>query len=148
MLEVLFGAVLAIASQLVYERFRDAQRAKAVANAIEAELHGASFGDTSFGGFSAHAFEGLFGDIAALLPKELAREVIGYHLRMKFLERTLPELAKHGVPPPVSWISEMEARRDALAQRLAVFADLHAARLACSRSEPKRLKRAAKELEG
>ncbi len=75
--EVLLGAALALVSQAVYERLRDAHRARAVADALEAELHGVVFGEQSFGGFSSHVFDELFGDIAALLPGKLVREVIG-----------------------------------------------------------------------
>jgi hypothetical protein len=137
MFEVLLGAALAIVSQLVYERFRDAHRARAVADAVEAELHGTTFGKTSFGGFSTHAFDELFSEIAALLPRKLAREIIGYHLRMIYLRDHLGEFEKYGGPPPPSWISEMESRRDDLAKRLAGFVEQSTSRLEWSRSEPK-----------
>jgi len=129
------GAALAWLFQLVYERSRDSHRSKRGADVVEAELHGTHFSPVSFGGFSAHAFDELFAEIADLLPRDLAREVIGYHLRMKYLEEHLADPEKYGGPVHPAWIAAEKDRRDKLVGRLERYASQNEVLLAISRRE-------------
>ena len=76
LLFMLFGAVLAVGAQLAFERSRDAHRAKVVALAVEAELHGVEFTGNTFGGFSAIAFDMMLPQIATRRNSDRPRRLI------------------------------------------------------------------------
>lgn len=86
----LVGAVAALAANGLRRRWQETQTAKGLAVAIWEELQAVEFqadsqGNLRFAGFSSQVFDTLFADIAHHFPEDLARQVMRYHWRMKFL---------------------------------------------------------------
>ena len=84
---VILGALVALGGQFIFERWTESSRRVVVALALEEELRGTAFypQEGSFGGFSSQTLDTLFAEISSLLPPELSRRTIRYHLRMKHL---------------------------------------------------------------
>jgi hypothetical protein len=72
----------------------------------------------NFAGFSTQTFDTLFREVAEALPESLARDLMRYHWRMKYLEEaksiTIPST---GGVHPIFW-SESKDLHDRLLQRL------------------------------
>jgi len=110
---ILLGAALAIGGEILMERWRDTRRRRVLALALEEELRAVYFDDHGFGGYTAQTFDEFFPEIAALLPPNLAREVIRYHFRMNHFKAVGGE-----VPPSVTELREMAGIRNDLVRQL------------------------------
>lgn len=108
---VILGAVVALGGQIILQRWKWARRRRVIVVALEEELRAVVFdeGGQTFGGFSSQTFDELYADIAALLPDDLARQVIRYHFRMKHLEWVLRD---RGGRPTAQEIRDMEQVHD------------------------------------
>lgn len=92
----LVGALAALALRGVRQRWREAAQSQALARALWEELSAVGFGSgsddvLSFAGFSSQVFDTMFADIAHLFPEALARRVMRYHWRMKYLDEVRDE---------------------------------------------------------
>jgi hypothetical protein len=84
------GATLALAGQWLVRRAAKAWTAKRLTIAYWEELSAVQFYGPprhalNFGGFSSQTFDTLFRDLAESLPESLARDIMRYHWRMKYL---------------------------------------------------------------
>lgn len=88
----LTGAFAALTGRALIVRWRQTSEAQGLAIALWEELQAVDFSDPGpglvFAGFSSQVFDTLFADIAHLFPETLARAVMRYHWRMKYLEET------------------------------------------------------------
>jgi hypothetical protein len=87
------GAALALVGQWLIRKAAKAWTAKRLSLAFWEELNAVTFYGPpqyapNFGGFSSQTFDTLFRELAESLPETLARDVMRYHWRMKFLEET------------------------------------------------------------
>ena len=87
------GAALALVGQWLIRKAAKAWTAKRLSLAFWEELSAVGFYGPpqhapNFGGFSSQTFDTLFRELAESLPETLARDVMRYHWRMKFLEET------------------------------------------------------------
>ena len=91
-----------------------------------------------FGGFSAIAFDMMLPQIAELFPGPLARDVMGYHLRMKHLNDVLRNPSAYGGQTlDAPSVTQMHHRRDELIPRLKAFGEQNEIKLAFfKRTEP------------
>jgi len=119
----LIGAVIALSGQYVVHRFGRARTGRRLALAFWEELSAVNFygGPSSppnFAGFSAQTFDSLFREVAETLPESLARDLMRYHWRMKYLEeaKTVTIPSSGGVHPKF-W-AESKDLHDRLLPRL------------------------------
>ncbi len=86
----LIGAALALLGQSLTRRGLKARTARRLCVAFWEELSATQFyaldANPSFGGFSSQTFDSLFRELAVTLPDLLARDLMRYHWRMKYLE--------------------------------------------------------------
>ena len=108
------GAALALVGQWLIRKGAKAWTAKRLALAFWEELSAVNFYGPpqhapNFGGFSSQTFDTLFRDMAESLPETLARDIMRYHWRMKFLEETK---ATGGTPNQQFWdeAKDLQAR--------------------------------------
>jgi len=90
LLSAFIGAVFALVGQWLIRRAGKAWTAKRLAVAFWEELTAVSFYGPpqygpNFGGFSSQTFDTLFRELAESLPETLARALMQYHWRMKYL---------------------------------------------------------------
>lgn len=116
----LTGAFAALAGRALIVRWRQTSEAQGLAIALWEELQAVEFSDLGtgmvFAGFSSQVFDTLFADIAHLFPEGLARDVMRYHWRMKYLEETKES----------PWRGWHEMAEEARNQHEALSADLDA----------------------
>ncbi len=116
-----FGGAIALAGQTLFLRHASAKTAQRLAAAFWEELSAAYFyNDGSyrgFTGFSSQVFDSLFKETAEAFPDSLARDVMRYHWRMKFLhaDQARNEL---GHPANQGFVTEAEQLRARLLLRL------------------------------
>jgi hypothetical protein len=90
------GAGIALGVQWIVARARRAATARSLAIAFWEELSAAQFASNgvdnkgrpqffTIGGFSSQTFDSLFREMAQSLPDSLARDLMRYHWRVKFL---------------------------------------------------------------
>ena len=120
---------------LMRERWRRARLAKQLAVAFEEELRAVAFyyaptHSPTVGGFSSQTFDTLFAAMAEAMPDTLARGLMRYHWRMKYLAHS-PLLHHESV-------QEMEEIRDELLKRLGAFRNQWTLRLSLVRRERRR----------
>ena len=88
------GAALALVGQWLVRKAAKAWTAKRLALAFWEELKAVNFYGSAqhidFGGFSSQTFDTLFRELAESLPETLARDIMRYHWRMKYLEESRP----------------------------------------------------------
>jgi hypothetical protein len=87
------GAALALVGQWLIQKAAKAWKAKRLSLAFWEELSAVNFYGPpqhapNFAGFSSQTFDSLFSELAESLPETLARDVMRYHWRMKFLDET------------------------------------------------------------
>ena len=86
----LIGGGVALGGQAVTRRFQDARTARRLSMAFWEELNAVHFygpeDDPNFAGFSSQTFDTLFREVADTLPESLARDLMRYHWRMKYME--------------------------------------------------------------
>jgi hypothetical protein len=140
------GAALALAGQWLVARGRRAATARSLSIAFWEELsaaefasHGATNDDPpqpqyfTIGGFSSQTFDSLFHEMATSLPDSLARELMRYHWRVKFLVETHKNddyLDGH-----TDFYHEARRLREDLIRRLKVYGDRRVVRLMLRRGE-------------
>lgn len=136
LMNILTGAAITAFVGYVAWRAQHARTARAMADALWAELHGVAFGNEDFAGFTSQVFDSQFEKLFTL-PRELRVEVMGYHWRMKYLEGLLK--AAGGIPANIivrkgettyeggRWFAQetakMEKRRNELLPPLRSMAD-------------------------
>lgn len=90
----LIGAVLALLGQWLVRRASRAVTARRLALAFWEELSATHFygppDKPNFAGLSSQTFDTLFREVAATLPESLARDLMRYHWRMKYMEEMKP----------------------------------------------------------
>lgn len=112
---IVLGAALSLGGQVLYHRASIARRRQVIAVALEEEIRGVAFSGNSFGGFSSLAFDQVLSEAADVLPPDVARTVLRYYFRMKYLQDWISNPAKYGGKPPGSGdIQEMSKQRDEL----------------------------------
>jgi hypothetical protein len=86
----LLGATVALLGQALTRRAQKIRTARRLAVAFWEELSAVHFygpADTpNFAGFSSQTFDSLFRELAETLPEALARDLMRYHWRMKYME--------------------------------------------------------------
>ncbi len=86
---VIIGAILTLLGQSLTRRAVRAKTAKLLAMAFGEELSAVQFwGPTPrahFAGFSSQTFDSLFREVLESLPVPLVRDLMRYHLRMKYM---------------------------------------------------------------
>lgn len=123
----LLGAMLALAGQWLVRRGAKAGAARRLAVAFWEELNAVNFygpaNQPNFAGFSSQTFDSLFRDMAEVLPDSLARDLMRYHWRMKYLQEMKPVSipASGGVNP--QYCAEAQSLRDQLLARLARYSE-------------------------
>lgn len=138
----LLGALLALLGQWVVRRATRVSTARRLAAAFWEELGAVNFyGSTpkpNFAGFSSQTFDSLFREVAETLPESLARDLMRYHWRMKYLEEMKPVSIPiaGGVNPQIC--QEAKDLRDQLLPRLDRYTNRCFLFLFLSLSESKR----------
>ncbi len=120
------GAILALAAQWIVRRAVRARTAKRLALAFWEELSAVHFygpeNKPNFAGFSSQTFDTLFQEMASTLPESLARDLMRYHWRMKYLEEMKPvTIPSSGGVNPTFW-KEAKQTREGLLARLDHYA--------------------------
>lgn len=136
LLSALIGALLALMGRALWERWRKAWIAKRLAVAFWEEMKGVEFGRDAqgpqFAGFSSQTFDTLFSELAESLPDALARSLMQYHWRMKFLE----QVQHHGRLYEFSkFVNEAETTWKELLGRLDRYGARSVTRLMLNRAE-------------
>jgi hypothetical protein len=115
----LIGAVLALLGQALVRKGARARTARKLCIAFGEELEAVNFYGPpdmpNFAGFSSQTFDSLFKEIAESLPESLARALMRYHWRMKYMEEmksvTIP--SSGGVQPKF-WAEMKDLHRSLL----------------------------------
>ena len=114
----LLAAILTLSGQSLWRRLGRARTAKALAVAFWEELSAVHFygpeDKANVVGFSSQTFDAMFREMAESLPDTLARDLMRYHWRMKYLQDTKPHIGldKGGGLNPQFWreAKELHAR--------------------------------------
>ena len=121
----LLGAIVALLGQSVAARAQRSRAAKRLAQASWEELSAAHFygpeDKPTFAGFSSQTFDTLFRELAEL-PETLARDLMRYHWRMKYMEEMKPHTGDH--VNPQFWRDARDLRASLL-PRLETYAARH-----------------------
>ena len=112
------GAALALLGQAFSHEVKRARTARRLCVALWEELSAVYFytGEIpNFAGFSSQVFDSLFRDLADALPESLARDVMRYHWRMKYLEEVKSVTAGR---VNTHFLGEAQSLRERLLKRL------------------------------
>ena len=123
----LVGAIIALLGQLATRQVRRARTAKGLCVAFWEELKAVNFyGPTNqpnFAGFSSQTFDSMFRELAESLPEDLARVLMRYHWRMKYMEEMKPvTMRSFGGVDPRFW-AEAKKEHSRLLERLEHYSE-------------------------
>ena len=125
----LIGAILALVGQSVASRARSTRVAKRLTRAFWEELSAVNFygpdDKPTFAGFSSQTFDTMFRELGEL-PESLARDLMRYHWRMKYMEEMKPITRDHVNP---QFCREARDLRGSLLPRLDAYSGHGAFRL-------------------